>query len=119
LLKSNSKGIKVTALFDKNIDESEDSIFKEDGLAEVISDYNEMFDQNFNIPTHALFKQDLSKRLAHKGAYRRLKEEEKIHIVVVVNQLLTGYDSKWINTLYLDKTMVYANIIQAFSRTNR
>lgn len=119
LLKNNSKGIKVTALFDKNLDESEGSIFKEDGLAEVISDYNEMFDQNFNIPTHALFKQDLSQRLAHKGAYRRLKEEEKIHIVVVVNQLLTGYDSKWINTLYLDKTMEYANIIQAFSRTNR
>ncbi|HFJ5745943.1 TPA: restriction endonuclease subunit R, partial [Enterococcus faecium] len=40
-------------------------------------------------------------------------------LVIVVNQLLTGYDSKWVNTLYLDKSLEYQNIIQAFSRTNR
>lgn len=119
LLKDNPKGIRVTALFDSNIDESAGSIFKEDGLAEIIEDYNQLFDQNFNIPTHAQFKTDLSQRLAQKGAYKRLEEDQKIHLVIVVNQLLTGYDSKWINTLYLDKTMEYANIIQSFSRTNR
>ena len=37
----------------------------------------------------------------------------------MVNQMLTGFDSKWINTLYVDKLMEYENIIQAFSRTNR
>ncbi|HFJ8218986.1 TPA: restriction endonuclease subunit R, partial [Enterococcus faecium] len=43
----------------------------------------------------------------------------QLDLVIVVNQLLTGYDSKWVNTLYLDKSLEYQNIIQAFSRTNR
>lgn len=119
LLKDNPLGLKVTALFDKNIDESGGSIFKEDGLVEIIRDYNEIFDKDYTIPNHAHFKQDISQRLAHKGVYKNLDFDEQIDIVIVVDQLLTGYDSKWINTLYLDKTMEYANIIQAFSRTNR
>lgn len=119
LLKDSSLDIKVTALFDSNLDESEGSIFIEDGLAEIIEDYNNVYDKNYTIPNHHLFKQDLSQRLAHKGSYQNLKEEDKVHIVVVVDQLLTGYDSKWINTLYFDKRMQYHNIIQAFSRTNR
>lgn len=119
LLKNNSRGLKVTALFDKNIDESEGAIFKEDGLAEILKDYNELYDKAFTIPHHAHFKKDLSLRLARKGVYRKLAPEEQIDIVIVVDQLLTGYDSKWLNTLYLDKTMNYSNIIQAFSRTNR
>lgn len=119
LLKNNPLGLKVTALFDKNIDESEDSIFKEEGLAEILRDYNEMYDKAYTIPHHAHFKKDLSLRLAHKGVYRDIKPEDQIDIVIVVDQLLTGYDSKWINTLYLDKTMNSTNIIQAFSRTNR
>lgn len=119
LLKNNPLDIKVTALFDSNIDESENSIFIEDGLAEIIDDYNKMFNQSYTIPTHRLFKQDLSQRLARKGAYRNIDSDKVIHLVIVVDQLLTGYDSKWINTLYVDKKMEYANIIQAFSRTNR
>lgn len=119
LLKDNPLGIKVTALFDSNIDESDGSIFIEDGLAEIIRDYNEMYDTTYAIPSHRLFKKDLSARLARKGAYRNLDDDKVIHLVIVVDQLLTGYDSKWINTLYVDKKMEYANIIQAFSRTNR
>lgn len=119
LLKKNPLGLKVTSLFDKNIDESKGSIFKEDGLTEIIRDYNELFDQSYSIPRHADFKKDLSLRLAHKGRYQNLAKEEQLDIVIVVDQLLTGYDSKWLNTLYLDRTMEFANIIQAFSRTNR
>lgn len=119
LLKNNPLGIKLTALFDPHIDESEDSIFIEDGLAEIIRDYNDIFDKTYNITTHALFKKDLSQRLAQKGAYRNLADDGVIHLVIVVQQLLTGYDSKWINTLYVDRVMEYADIIQAFSRTNR
>jgi len=119
LLKDNPLGIKVTALFDSHIDESGNSIVIEDGLAEIIKDYNEMYDKTYTIPTHRLFKKDLSARLARKGAYRNLDDDKVIHLVIVVDQLLTGYDSKWINTLYVDKKMEYANIIQAFSRTNR
>lgn len=119
LLKDNPLDLKVTALFDKNIDESDNSIFKEDGLAEILRDYNETFDKAYTIPHHAHFKKDLSLRLARKGVYRTIKPEDQIDIVIVVDQLLTGYDSKWINTLFLDKTMNETNIIQSFSRTNR
>lgn len=119
LLKHNPLGINVTALFDSNIDESDKSIMIEDGLAEIITDYNNVFNQSYTIPTHRLFKKDLSQRLARKGDYRGIDDDKVIHLVIVVDQLLTGYDSKWINTLYVDRKMEYANIIQAFSRTNR
>lgn len=119
LLKDSPLKIKVTALFDSNLDESENSIFIEDGLAEIIEDYNKIYNKNYTIPNHDRLKQDLSQRLSHKGSYQNLDEKDKIHLVIVVNQLLTGYDSKWINTLYFDKRMEYHNVIQAFSRTNR
>ena len=119
LLKKNDLQLKVTALFDKMLDESAGSIDKEDGLAEIIRDYNRMFDKEYTIPRHGDFKQDISLRLAHKGVYKNLEKKDQLDIVIVVNQLLTGYDSKWINTLYLDKVLEFANIIQAFSRTNR
>lgn len=119
LLKNNPMDIKVTVLFDSNLDESSNSIFIEDGLAEIIEDYNLLYQKTYTIANHHLFKQDLSQRLAHKGSYQNIKEEEITHLVIVVDQLLTGYDSKWINMLYVDKRMEYQNIIQAFSRTNR
>lgn len=56
---------------------------------------------------------------AHKNPYKTVNEATQLDLVIVVNQLLTGYDSKWVNTLYLDKSLEYQNIIQAFSRTNR
>ena len=45
--------------------------------------------------------------------------EKQIDLLIVVDQMLTGFDSKWINTLYMDKVLYYESIIQAFSRTNR
>lgn len=119
LLKENQIELKVTALFDPNFDNSDDVIFKEEGLVEVLQDYNNQFNQDFTIPKHIHFKKDVALRLAHKTPYTNLKKDKQLDIVIVVNQLLTGFDSKWINTLYLDKVMEFANIIQAFSRTNR
>lgn len=72
--------------------------------------------------THDNFKADVEKRLAQKDIYRGInknRKDEKIDIVIVVYQLLTGYDSKWISILYLDKILEMHNLIQAFSRTNR
>lgn len=113
--------LNVTALFDPTIDNVDDAIYKEDGLVEILEGYNEMFGLAFTIPTHAQFKVDVSLRLAHKEPYNRIELEPKkqINLLIVVNQMLTGFDSKWINTLYIDKMMEYENIIQAFSRTNR
>lgn len=111
----------ITAIFDPNIDNLGNGTYKEDGLIELIEDYNNMFDQHFTIPNAHLFKKDACLRLAHKEPYVAIDKDRSqvIDIVIVVDQLLTGFDSKWINTLYLDKMLRNEYIIQAFSRTNR
>ena len=113
--------IRVTGLFDPTIDNKggSRSLAKEDGLKEMLEDYNRMYDQNFDIGSYARFKKDVSARLAHKKPYERIGKDRQLDLLIVVNQMLTGFDSKWINTLYLDKVLVYQNLIQAFSRTNR
>lgn len=121
LLKAAAPQLKITALFDPNIDNNGNGLIKEDGLAEIISDYNERYGQDFTIPTFAKMKKDIAARLAHKKPYERIERtpEKQIDLLIVVDQMLTGFDSKWINTLYMDKILQYENIIQAFSRTNR
>ena len=57
--------------------------------------------------------------MGHKKPFDSIGKDEQIDILIVVNQMLTGFDSKFVNTLYLDKMMEYENLIQAFSRTNR
>ena len=119
--KERAPQLKVTALFDPNIDNNDGAPFKEDGLVEIIQDYNARYGKDYTLGSHAKFKRDIASRLAHKDSYRGIekKPEEQIDILIVVDQMLTGFDSKWINTLYLDKLMQYESIIQAFSRTNR
>ena len=121
LLKNDAPDLKITALFDPNIDNNGGAGFKEDGLVEIISDYNQRYGQDFSLPTFDKMKKDISSRLAHKEPYRRIERtpDKAIDILIVVDQMLTGFDSKWINTLYLDKVLRYENLIQAFSRTNR
>jgi type I restriction enzyme R subunit len=129
LIKQKMPQLNITALFDPNIgngrQEGEaDGIsgkFKTEGLAEIIDDYNKRYDMSFEFGSHAQFKKDIAARLAHKGAYKRIEAEpeKQIDILIVVDQMLTGFDSKWLNTLYIDKILEYQHIIQAFSRTNR
>lgn len=113
--------LKVTALFDPSIDNNGGAKVKEDGLLELIGDYNAWYGQDFTAGTFAKMKKDIATRLAHKKPYERIEREpnKEIDLLIVVDQMLTGFDSKWINTLYLDKVLRYENIIQAFSRTNR
>lgn len=121
LMKSERLHLKITALFDSSIDNNEDARSKEDGLVEIIEDYNSLYGQDFTIPTFHKMKKDIASRLAHKKPYERIENEpeKQLDLLIVVDQMLTGFDSKWINTLYLDKVIKYENIIQAFSRTNR
>lgn len=121
LFKKLKPELKITALFDPNIDNNENAKFKEDGLVEIISDYNNRYGMEFNLATHAKMKRDIADRLAHKELYKRVEHtpEKQLELLIVVDQMLTGFDSKWVNTLYLDKMLEYANLIQAFSRTNR
>lgn len=121
LMKKELPDLKITALFDSNIDNNAGANYKEDGLEEIIRDYNERYHQDFTIPTFSLMKKDIAARLAHKQPYTRidLDTKEQLDLLIVVDQMLTGFDSKWINTLYLDKLLEYERVIQAFSRTNR
>jgi type I restriction enzyme R subunit len=124
-LKSAKPELKISALFDSNIDNNGSGdrgpTFKGDGLEEIMADYNARYDKKFDFSRHGAFKKDLAKRLAHKKPYERIhtEPEEQLDLLIVVDQMLTGFDSKWLNTLYLDKVIKYQNIIQAFSRTNR
>ena len=113
--------MKVTALFDPKIDDNAGSTVKEDALVELIEDYNKAYGQKFTIPTWPAMKKDISARLSHKKPYVNVdaNRESRIDLLIVVDQMLTGFDSKWLNTLYLDKLINYESIIQAFSRTNR
>lgn len=121
LIKQEKPDLKITALFDPNIDNCGHVKFKEDGLVEILEDYNKQYGQDFSLATHSKFKKDIAARLAHKQPYIRVdrEPEKQINLLIVVDQMLTGFDSKWINTLYMDKILSYENIIQAFSRTNR
>lgn len=110
---------KLTALFDPNILNDGQGNDKEIWIAEILEDYNAQFHTNFDYATYSRFKTDLSDRLSHINAYKRIKPDEQLDLLIVVDQMLTGFDSKWLNTLYLDKILDYANLIQAFSRTNR
>lgn len=121
LLKVEFPQLKTACLFDPTIDNNDSIVVKEDGLIEIITDYNERYEQNFNLAGYATLKKDIALRLAHKEHYRSIEKspEKQIDLLIVVDQMLTGFDSKWVNTLYLDKILKYENIIQAFSRTNR
>ena len=113
--------LKVTGLFDPSIDNNEGAVYKEDGLVELLEGYNKLYGKDYGISNHASFKRDVAARLAHKRPYTGIekKPDEQLDLLIVVDQMLTGFDSKWVNTLYLDKVLTYEHLIQAFSRTNR
>lgn len=121
LIKEKGTDLKVTCLFDPHIENTENWKYKEDGLVEIVEDYNKRYDQDFTLANHGKFKKDIALRLSHKGHYKAIASDKNLQLdlLIVVDQMLTGFDSKWVNTLYLDKILEYENIIQAFSRTNR
>lgn len=119
LIKEKIPELKVTAIFDSQIDNDGFALSKEDGIIEILNDYNKRYSTIFNLSNYNLFKKEVGFRLSHKKPYNMIKKEDQIDLVIVVNQMLTGFDSKWVNTLYLDKMLDYQNLIQAFSRTNR
>ncbi|RRA96514.1 type I restriction endonuclease subunit R [Paenimyroides viscosum] len=86
--------------------------YKREELDDFIEDYNKMFQRNYSTKDSALFYQyynDIADKVKNK----------QIDILIVVNMFLTGFDSKTLNTLYVDKNLQYHGLIQAYSRTNR
>ena len=121
LFKQYHPSMNVVAVFDNNIDNSDGGIVREDAIKEMLTDYNAKYGMNYKLANYAQYKKDVAKRLAHKKPYIGIENDhtKQIDLLIVVTQMLTGFDSKWINALYVDKVMKYVDIIQAFSRTNR
>lgn len=93
---------------------------KKAALTAIIADYNDRYGTNHNINTFDLYYQDVQKRIKDQQYPNSdLPHNQKIDITIVVDMLLTGFDSKFLNTLYVDKNLRYHGLIQAFSRTNR
>ncbi|MDQ7084003.1 MAG: hypothetical protein Q9M36_03325 [Sulfurovum sp.] len=93
---------------------------KKDALKEIIKDYNTLFGTNHDINNFDVYYQDIQTRIKdQKYPNSDLPHSQKLDIVIVVDMLLTGFDSKFLNTLYVDKNLNYHGLIQAFSRTNR
>lgn len=99
---------------------------KKEALKAVLADYNVQYGTNHKIGEFDLYYQDVQKRIKDqqwpdadlKKAYPN-QPHHKIDITIVVDMLLTGFDSKFLNTLYVDKNLKHHGLIQAFSRTNR
>lgn len=121
LFKEMKPSLRVTCLFDPSIDNKGGFEYKEEGLKEILDDYNNLYGSGYDMAKHAEFKKDVAFRLAHKENHKGIERtpEKQLDLLIVVDQMLTGFDSKWVNTLYLDKVIEYESIIQAFSRTNR
>lgn len=121
LFKEMKPSLRVTCLFDPNIDNKGGFEYKEEGLNKILEDYNNLYGSKYDMAKHAEFKKDVAFRLAHKENHKGIERtpEKQLDLLIVVDQMLTGFDSKWVNTLYLDKVIEYESIIQAFSRTNR
>lgn len=93
-----------------------------DKLDEYIADYNGMYNTNFSTKDSQQFEnyfKDISKRLKDREKATFNDQKDRLDIVIVVNMMLTGFDAKKVNTLYVDKNLRYHGLIQAYSRTNR
>ncbi|OEC84343.1 MULTISPECIES: type I restriction endonuclease subunit R [Methanobacterium] len=108
--KNKEHDLKIATIFsyDDN-EEIQGDKHSRDKLDEYIADYNEIFGTNFSTNTFSQYYVDVSKRA----------KDKQIDILIVVNMFLTGFDNKFLNTLYVDKNLKYHSLIQAFSRTNR
>lgn len=121
-LKDNPLGLKIAVIYDPNGEYNEGSFEDTSDLENAIIHYNNQFDTHFGLESVPQYKDDLMRRLARRDEFKKITTEnrdQQLDLVIVVWQLLTGFDAPYLNTLYLDKVLDYANLIQAFSRTNR
>ena len=104
----------------EKIDNEQEPERKKQALKEIIDDYNRQYGTNHVIEEFDSYYQDVQQRIKdQKYSNKDYPHANKIDITIVVDMLLTGFDSKFLNTLYVDKKLIYHHLIQAFSRTNR
>lgn len=107
-------------LLQEKIDNEQEPDKKKAALKTIIADYNTQYGTNHSINEFDLYYQDVQQRIkGQKYTNADYSRKNKIDIVIVVDMLLTGFDSKYLNTLYVDKNLKHHGLIQAFSRTNR
>ena len=107
-------------LINEKEDNKQDPEGKKKALIAIIDEYNKQYNSNHTINEFDLYYQDVQQRIKdQKYSNADYPHKNKIDIVIVVDMLLTGFDSKFLNTLYVDKNLKYHGLIQAFSRTNR
>lgn len=104
----------------ERMDNEVDPDKKKEALKSIIDRYNEQYGTNHSVNEFDAYYQDVQQRIKNqKYSNKDYAHKNKIDITIVVDMLLTGFDSKYLNTLYVDKNLKYHGLIQAFSRTNR
>lgn len=107
--------VAITYSMQENEENSKET---QDEMKEIINDYNGYYHTSWSIEDIERYNGDINNRLARKKAEFK-KIGKQIDLVIVVDRLLTGFDAPTIQTLFVDRNLSYANLIQAFSRTNR
>ncbi|ALS37501.1 type I restriction enzyme R subunit [Enterococcus rotai] len=106
--------LKVAVTFSLNTSNNDSQLLTNQGLFEAIQAYNDEFGTSFGMDDVSGYTQEVTSRLN-----RTITDKKYLDIVIVVDQLLTGFDAPELNTLYVDRTLKGAGLIQAYSRTNR
>ncbi|TDL88738.1 type I restriction endonuclease subunit R [Vibrio vulnificus] len=111
IFKSKNHDLKIAGIYSYGQNEDSDGTgeHSRESLDRMIVDYNKMYDTDFSTETWDRYFSDVSKKA----------KNAQVDILLVVKMFLTGFDSKPLNTLYVDKNMVYHDLLQAYSRTNR
>ncbi len=114
IFKSIKHDLNISAIFSYGANEDYEGHdeHSRDALERIIADYNKTYNTNFSTDTFTGYHKDISDRV--KG-----KKTKPLDILIVVNMFLTGFDSKPLSVLYVDKELAYHDLLQAYSRTNR
>lgn len=111
IFKAKNHDFKIAGIYSYGQNEESDGTgeHSRESLDRIIADYNKIYDTDYSTETWDRYFSDVSKKM----------KKAQIDILLVVKMFLTGFDSKPLNTLYVDKNMVYHDLLQAYSRTNR
>lgn len=114
------KNISDEDLPQEEADNKENPDGNREALSRIIDSYNKQFDTNFSVELFDEYYRDVQQRIKdQKYSNKDLPHSKKLDVVIVVEMMLTGFDSKFLNTLYVAKDLKWHALIQAFSRTNR
>ncbi|MCP1108913.1 type I restriction endonuclease subunit R [Ohessyouella blattaphilus] len=106
--------LKVAVSFSADTSNGNHQLKTNENLHRAINSYNKLFGTDWDMSTVKQYTEDVTRRL-NKTA----DDRNYLDLVIVVDQLLTGFDAPELNTLYIDRTLKGGNLIQAYSRTNR